>query len=102
MSLNAENVNLNGYFNIYSNNRVEGKMYLDLSRELLGTSAKFRPLLNLLPKEASAVKFGFQLSGLLDSMNIKWMESAFKSDSQQVIPESMQRDIEEEIDEIIK
>ena len=93
---------LNGNFNLYENDLTSGRLSLTLSKELLETSPKFKSLLRVLGEEVNRVSFDFQISGLFEAMNFKWLESDFKRKLQNSLSASIKREIEKKIEEIIK
>lgn len=101
ISLRSKNVNMGGYFKLYENDLVSSKLSLGLSRELLETSPKFKSLLRLLDKDSSSLNFDFQLSGLFQVMNFKWLESDFKRKLQDSIPGFIERGIERKMENSI-
>lgn len=101
IKLNAQDVNLSGYFNLGADNLVSSKLSLSLSRELLKGSAKFAPLLKLSDSGLDFLSFNFQLSGVLDAMNFQWLDSDLKKDVQGAIPGFIERKIERGVENII-
>lgn len=103
IKLDSPDLHLSGYFNLHSNNLVNSALSLDFSKQLLGKSSKFKPLLKLLSRnnDLSSLRFDFQLSGRLQGMNFKWQESDFKEELQELIPDYVERRIERNIDKII-
>ncbi|MFH1655068.1 MAG: hypothetical protein ABH954_00445 [Candidatus Omnitrophota bacterium] len=100
--LDSENLTLEGNFNIDEDDFVSGKLSLVLSEELLNTSPKFKRLLRLIGKDLSTVSFDFQMSGLYQNMNFKWLESEFKSRLKKLLPAGMERKLEAEIESAIE
>jgi len=101
LNLDSKDVNLNGNFSLDKDKLVSGRISLDLSRGLLEISPSFRPLLGLLQPDASFLRFDFQLSGLLESMNFKWLESDFKMNLQDMLSETRERGLEKGVEDII-
>ncbi len=99
--LDSPQLSLKGYFNIFANDLVAGNLSLIFSEQLLDTSLKFKKLLKLLGKDASAVNFDFQMSGLYETMNFKWLESDFKDSLQKLLPARMERNLEQRIEDAI-
>ena len=91
-----------GYYRLQENDLVSSKVSLELERNLLKSSAKFRPLLKLLGKDASNLKFDFQLSGTTNSLNFRWLESDFKQRLRDSIPDFIERQIEKKVEEILE
>jgi len=103
ITLKSNDVNLNGYFRISNNDLVSSRISLVFSEKLLNSSAKFKRLLRMLGKEnAQKVNFDFQLSGLFNSMNFKWLESDFKNRLKNLMPQGMERAIENRIEKVIE
>ncbi|MFH1577748.1 MAG: hypothetical protein ABIC18_01580, partial [Candidatus Omnitrophota bacterium] len=102
INLESEDVNFKGYFTLYDNDLTSSKLSLSLSKALLKTSPKFALLLNYLAKDVPAVNFDFQLSGLFEAMNFKWLKSDFKQRLQNLLPGWMERGIENKIAKIIE
>lgn len=100
IALESNKLSLNGYFNILANDLVSGKLSLIFSEELLASSEKLTRLLRLL-KEVSTVNFDFQMSGLYQTMNFKWLASDFKTGLQKLLPAGMERNFEQQIEEAI-
>jgi hypothetical protein len=100
--LDSDSVNLNGYFSLDRDNLVSSKLSLVFAKELLRQSPRFRPLLKLLGRNLTPLNFDFQLSGGLYGMNFQWLESDFKKQIKDSIPEFMKRGIEKEVEDIIK
>ena len=99
--LRSDGVDLDGNFKLYKDNLVSSKLSLALERKLLERSSKFRPLLKLLGKDAENLKFDFQLSGVLSSMNFQWLESDFKNRLRNSIPDFIERKIEKNVEKIL-
>lgn len=102
ISLESEDVSLNGYFSLYENDLVASRLSLALSRSLLVTSPKLKSLLALLEEDFSSLNFDFQLSGLMQAMNFKWLESDFKRKLRDSIPEFVQKGMEEKVEAVIE
>jgi hypothetical protein len=102
ISLDSKDVNLNGYFTLGENDWVSSKLSLTLTRDLLGQSPKFTPLLRLLSKDFNSLNFDFQLSGILHKMNFHWLQSDFKRKLQEAIPHFIETRIDKNIEEIIE
>jgi len=102
IDLKSKDVNLEGYFTLYENDLVSSKLSLVFAKELLLDSVKLRRLINSLDKDVSSVSFHFQLSGLFQAMNFKWLESDFKQTLQDLLPRWMERRLEGEIEKIIE
>lgn len=102
ISLQSKDVKLSGYFDIFQNNLVSGRLSLGLSDTLLNTSPKFKRLLKLIGKDLSSVNFDFQTSGFYETMNFKWLESEFKMRLQKLLPSGMERKIQEEIEQAVE
>ena len=101
ISLQSEDVTMEGYFRLFENDLVASKLSLELSREILEASPKFKLILKLLGKEFSSLKFDFQLSGLIKEMNFKWLDSYFKKRLRDSIPDFIERGIERKIENIL-
>ena len=99
---NHKGVSLSGYFKLFANDLVASKLSLGLSREILQKSPKFKSLLNLLGQGFDNLSFDFQLSGLFNDLNFKWLESEFKDKLKEKIPDFIERGIERKIETIIK
>ena len=100
--LNSKEVSLKGYFTLYENDLVSSRLSLGLSKKLLRDSPKLSPLINYLDKDIPSVSFNFQLSGLSQAMNFKWLESDFKEGLMDLLPSWMERGIETKIEKIIE
>jgi len=100
ISLESDDINLDGYFNILANDLVSGKLSLVFSEQLLASSAKLTRLLRIL-KEVSTVNFDFQMSGLYQNMNFKWLASDFKNGLQKLLPAGRERNLEQQIEEAV-
>jgi len=98
IALDSEQVGLYGYFRIEDNDFISSKLSLRLARPLLEESEKFKPLLKLLGPDIDSLDFRFQLSGLADSPNFKWLESEFKQRLQKRLPGFIERALERRID----
>ncbi len=99
--LSSGNVNIRGDFAIDKSSLVTSYLTLAFSKELLGESAKFRPILKIFGEDIPMVVFDFQLSGRQEAMNFQWLPSAHKSMIQQRIPNFIERIIERNIDEMM-
>ena len=53
-------------------------------------------------KDFSSLSFNFQLSGLFQAMNFKWLESDFKQILQDMLPHWIENKLESEIENIIE
>jgi hypothetical protein len=102
-----ENINLksfpvlmDGYYGV-EDAMVSSKMSLAISRQLLAKSPKFKPLVRLLGSQLHYFTFDFQLSGLVESMNFKWLDSEFKRRLRNKIPNFVERGIEQKVEAII-
>ena len=102
VSLDSKEVNLNGNLKLDQDSLVSGRVSLSLSRKLFESSRRFRSLLKLLPEDSSSLRFDFQLSGLLNSMNIKWLESDFKTNLQDRLPEAAEIGLEKSLEDIME
>ncbi len=102
ISLDAEEVQLAGVFSLEKNELVSGKLSLGLARKLLNSSPKFKLLLGLMDRKISTLNFDFQLSGLYNSINFKWLESDFKRKVKKMLPGFMERGIEKKIERAIR
>lgn len=102
ISLESKDTNLNGYFSIRENDLVSSKLSLGFTKDLMQKSAKFTPLLKLLKKDFAFLNFDFQLSGNLHAMNFQWLESDFKRNIQDLIPNFIQRRLERGVEDIIE
>lgn len=102
INLKSKNINFNGYFTLQEDNLVASELSLYLSKELLKTSPNFVRLLKYLDESSSSVNFDFQLSGLFNAMNFKWLESDFKQSLQKLLPAYMEKGLEKEIERIIE
>lgn len=100
ISLESDDITLDGYFNILANDLVSGKLSLVFSEQLLASSAKLTRLLRIL-KEVSTVNFDFQMSGLYQNMNFKWLASDFKNGLQKLLPAGRERNLEQQIEEAV-
>ena len=100
--LDSPDVNLKGYFNLYATDLVSGKLSLAFSDSLLNTSPKFSKLLRILEEDISSVNFNFQMSGLYENMNFKWLESDFKTGLQKLLPSGIERKLEKQIEEAVE
>ncbi|MGD9014497.1 MAG: hypothetical protein PVI33_00510, partial [Candidatus Omnitrophota bacterium] len=92
--LESEDVNLEGYFRLYENDLVSSRLTLLLSKEILKSSPKLSRLVNYLDRSVPSVSFRFQLSGLFQAMNFKWLESDFKQTLQDLLPLGLERRLE--------
>lgn len=102
ISLDSNEVAMGGYFGQYEDDLIASKLSLSLSKNLLETSPKFKSLLKLLGKDFSFLDFDFQLSGISEAMNFKWLESDFKRELQNRIPDFIERRIERNIEKAIE
>jgi len=102
ISLNSDNVNLNGYYSVREDDMISSKIFLNLTKSMLKESRKFIPLINIAGRDAESFNFDFQISGLLNAMNFKWLESDFKSKLQSSMPGFIERKIERNIEEAIE
>ncbi len=100
IALDSNELSLNGYFNILANDLVSGKLSLIFSEGLLDSSEKLTRLLKIL-KEVSTVNFDFQMSGLYQTMNFKWLASDFKNGLQKLLPAGRERNLEQQIEEAL-
>ena len=102
ISLNSEGVNFEGFFTLYENDLVSSKLSLLLAKSKLLESAKLKRLIKYLDKDTSCLSFNFQLSGLMQTMNFKWLESDFKQVLEKILPAWLEQRIEKETEDIIK
>ena len=102
ISLDSNEVSLKGYFTLYDDNLTSGKFSLGLSRNLLKTSPKFRSLLNHIDKNVPSLNINFQLSGLFDAVNFKWLNSDFKQEIRRLIPDFIERGIERKVENAVE
>ncbi|MCP4653742.1 MAG: AsmA-like C-terminal region-containing protein [Candidatus Omnitrophica bacterium] len=101
ITLRSKDVGLRGYYTVRSNDLISSKLSLFLSKELLSTSPKFRPLIKILSREAFFPDFDFQLSGVSSALNFKWLDSKFKQQLRDRVPNFVERGIERKIEAII-
>ncbi|MBM3252407.1 MAG: hypothetical protein FJZ11_06510 [Candidatus Omnitrophica bacterium] len=102
IKLDSPEIGLGGYFNISTDDLVSGELSLILSEKLLDSSPKFQRLLRLIGKDLSTVSFNFQMSGLYENMNFKWLDSEFKNGLKNLLPAGRERKIETEIESAIE
>jgi hypothetical protein len=102
IKLKAERINLGGNFNLYEDGLVSGKFSLALAKDLLGASEKFKPLLRLIKQDSDHINFDFQLSGIFEAMNFKWLESDFKKGFKDLLPASMEKGLEDQIETAVE
>ena len=103
MRLDSDNVGLNGNYRLErAGNMVSSRISLTFPRSLLEESPKFTPLLKLLDKDLSDLKFNFQLSGKMDDTNFQWLQSDFKDQLQKAIPDFAEAGFEEKLQKIIE
>jgi len=102
MNLDSEDVRIKGYFKINSDDLLSSKVRLSLSKSVIAESAKFRPLLKILGDELDYLEFDFQLSGLKDAVNFKWLESEFKARLRESIPGFIERGLERKVEDVIR
>ncbi|MBU0709365.1 MAG: AsmA-like C-terminal region-containing protein, partial [Candidatus Omnitrophica bacterium] len=101
--LDAEDVNLNGYFSIAENGLVASKLSLALTKKLMEESSKLTPLLSILRRENfESLTFDFQLSGNFESMNFQWLKSELKSKLKHLIPDFIERKLQRNIESAIE
>ena len=102
----SEDLDVQGYFTLFENDLVSGKVSLMLTKEVLKGSSKFAPLMRRIGKDISLVNFDFQLSSPFQAMNFKWLESEFKQRLQDYLPSRwetrIEKGLESEIEEIIE
>lgn len=101
MRLDSDTVKIGGYFKLGKGDLVSSKMSLIFGEALLRESPKFTPLLNVLQNELNVITFDFQLSGDLNRMNFKWLQSDFKDKVKKAIPNFVERNIEKNIEEFV-
>jgi hypothetical protein len=101
INLDSKDLKGSGDFNLGRGDIVSSKISLVLTRDLLEKSSKLSPLLRILNEDLSSLAFNFQMSGFLRSMNFKWLESDFKNELQDLLPDRMERRIEKSVEEII-
>lgn len=94
ISLDSADVKAAGFFMIDEDNLVSSNICLKMSKDLLSTSRKFKPLLGIVKSDIASLDFNFRLSGPFEAMNFKWMESDFKNKLQDYIPNFIERKIE--------
>lgn len=102
IKLKAERINLGGNFNLYEDGLVSGRFSLALAKDLLGASEKFKPLLRLIKQDSEHINFDFQLSGVFEAMNFKWLESDFKTSLKDLLPASMEKGLEDQIETAVE
>ncbi|MFH1458834.1 MAG: AsmA-like C-terminal region-containing protein [Candidatus Omnitrophota bacterium] len=100
--LESEKIFLRAEFNLNQNEFISSRISLTLPRQLLATSAKFQLLLSLISADIDKFTFKFQLSGLYNSINFKWLESDFKQKVKEMLPGFIERGIERKIEKAIK
>jgi len=102
MNLDSENIKMEGYFKINSDDLLSSKIKLALSKNVIAESVKFKPLLKILGDELDYLEFDFQLSGPKDAVNFKWLESEFKTRLRDSIPGFIERGLERKVEEAMK
>jgi len=100
--LKSKDVGLDGYFHVAPSQLVSSRIALSLSRRVLRESPRFTPLLRMFEKSVPSLIFDFQLSGDLENMNFKWLQSHFKRRIRQRIPDFIERKIQHGIEAILK
>lgn len=101
IDLQSPDVYLKGDFTRYDNDLVSGKLSLSLSRKALKTSS-LGPLLKLLDRRVPSLTLDFQLSGLFNAMNFKWLESDFKNKLRAAIPDFAEKGVQKQIEAVLE
>ncbi|MDP8259917.1 MAG: hypothetical protein P9L96_02785 [Candidatus Gygaella obscura] len=102
ISLEHNDLMLKGFFKLHGEDMVTSKLSLFLGEDLVKVSRKFRSLRGVLGKDLSKIKFDFQLSGLFERMNFRWLESEFKTAIERRIPNFIERAIEARIERALE
>ncbi len=102
ININASDLTLTGDFRLQENDLVSSTLSLRLSKALLESSSKLKPLRGIFKKEADDVMFDFKLSGLFDRMNFQWTESPFKTRVREAFPDFIENIIERRIERVIE
>jgi hypothetical protein len=102
ISLSSQEVSMEGDFNLAHNDFVSGLLSLKIPRDVLVDSPRFKTLLRMLGEDFYHLGFEFQLSGLFDEMNFRWLDSRFKDNLQKAIPDFIERGMERKVERVIQ
>ncbi len=102
LKLDSKDLDFNGNFMLGDKSMVSSILSLDFSKNLMQSSPKFRSLLRILGDKATSISFDFQLSGLINRMNFKWLESDFKNELKSLLPGFIERSIEKRVEDIMQ
>ena len=101
ISLSSHEIAMEGNFYMAHSDFVSGLLSLKIPRDVLVDSPRFKTLLKMLGEDFYHLGFEFQLSGLFDEMNFRWLDSKFKSNLQKAIPNFIERGIERKVEKIV-
>jgi len=101
MEINSASLSLEGYFHLLYTDFVSGLLSLKIPRDVLVASPRFKTLLRMLGPDFDVLSFEFQLSGLFADMNFRWLDSRFKKNLQDSIPDFIERGIERKVERLI-
>lgn len=100
LSLCSSKTGISGDYGM-KDGRVNGRLTFSLARRLLEDSRKFRPLLKLVDRKRQSLNFSFRLSGRPEAMNFLWVQSEFKRELQEAIPNFIERRIQRNVERMI-
>lgn len=101
ISFKSRDLKTSGDLNLMEKEFVSGLLRLGFSSRLLKGSSKFRRLLNFLGEKAESLEFAFRLSGSRTALNFKWLNSDFKRRLKNLLPDSMEEDLEQQVEAIM-
>ena len=101
IDLTSSSINLKGDFLLKNSELLNSRLSITIARQLLAQSPKFQLLLALMKNDTNDLNFSFQLSGLYESPNFKWLESDFKDNVKKMLPNFIERGIEKNIERAI-
>ena len=84
-----------------ANGKIDGKLNLSITSELLKQSDPFRRLLQVAQLDKQYVDFDFLLKGDPKNPRVMWLKGEFKDKLKKNLPGWAERRIEEDIDQII-
>ncbi len=102
IEMKSKEMDLQGDFSVDNNDLVQSQFSLGMAKNLINKFPNFKPLLKIIESNADSVKFDFELSGNVNTLNFQWSPSELKNKIEEKIPNFIQRRIERQIENLIE
>ena len=96
----AQHLTLNGDANILDDGFIQSEIAVDLGKPWLQESPYLRVIMKKMSPEQQGVHLNFKMSGHWRRVNFQWLPSSDKADIMTLIPDFVERKIEDNIDQL--